>query len=78
MDRLPAVRGRPLVTLANLAGMPAPLSAGSVAYFAEIATGHIKTGVITRIVQRIRSFTIRTPSRPYCLRLWLAGMPTSS
>lgn len=56
MDRLPAVRGRPLVTLADLDGMPAPLSAESVVYFAQIATGHIKIGVTTRIAQRIRSF----------------------
>lgn len=55
MDRLPAVRGRPLVTLADLDRMPAPLRAESVVFFAQIATGHIKIGVTTRIAQRIRS-----------------------
>jgi len=56
MNRLPAVRGRTLVTLADLDGMPASLSVGSVVYFAQIATGHIETGVTTRIALRIRSF----------------------
>lgn len=72
MDKLPAMRGRPIVTLADLEGMPAPLAAESVVYFAQIAKGHIKIGVTTKIEQRVRSFQ-HCHAEPVVLLAKMAG-----
>ena len=74
MDRLPAVRGRPLVTLADLDRMPAPLRVESVVYFAQIATGHIRIGVTTRIARRQRSVKNLESEEIVRSSRWWAGL----